>query len=108
MRPSRGLEEVLMGVALKQAKRRFEAREGAEGATGMVDFENDQVAADSIIKEGSQGPTPAALVTVVSTDDERSRQLLRPSIRTMFSTLERTLMALQHTMGNMSSIHVTF
>lgn len=97
-RPSRGLEEVLMGVALKQAKKKFEAREWADQDTDMLDLEDEEVGAEPTIKEGSHPPKPTVLIPVVSADDDRSRQLLRPSIRSMLPTLEKTLMALKHTM----------
>jgi hypothetical protein len=92
------LEEVLMGVALKQAKEKFEARKWADEDTDMVDLEDEEVDAEPTVKEGSHPAKPTVLVPVVSADDDRSRQLLRPSIRSMLPTLEKTLMALQHTM----------
>ena len=129
-RPSRELEEVLMGVTLKFAKERFEARQweqygkdkeltnvdGNEGerpsaatedvanssAGAAEDLEDNSMIQDNdefqeTIKQQSESPPPRSqLRPVVSADDERSRKLLRPSIRHTLSKLDETLMALHH------------
>jgi RNA polymerase I specific transcription initiation factor len=53
--------------------------------------------AETVIKEVSQNPQPEILLKpVVSADDERSRELLRPSIRHTLSRLDEVLMALHY------------
>lgn len=50
-----------------------------------------------IIKEASEPPHPETLLKpVVSADDDRSQELLRPSIRHTLSKLDEVLMALHH------------
>ncbi|KAN0092254.1 RNA polymerase I specific transcription initiation factor domain containing protein [Hyaloscypha variabilis] len=52
---------------------------------------------EPIVKEGSEPPQPRSLFRpVVSADDDRSRELLRPSIRHTLSKLDEVLMALHH------------
>lgn len=98
-RPSGMLEDVLLGVALKQAKERFEARKWAEEVEGTG--EADVLKMDSAgpaLKDGSHPPKSTNLVPVISADDERSRQLLRSSIRHTISNVDKLLMGLKHTM----------
>ncbi|KAE9366705.1 hypothetical protein N431DRAFT_429513 [Stipitochalara longipes BDJ] len=52
---------------------------------------------EPIIKEASEPPQPEILLKpIVSADDDRSRELLRPSIRHTLSKLDEVLMALHH------------
>jgi hypothetical protein len=150
-RPSRELEEILMGVTLKYAKERFEAREWAdneedEDVDGVEDGEDgeemrtkirtenvgepssgdledqsraqdedelqdinesellqhggvvsEEDATSTVIKEQSEPPSRRTFLRpVVSADDQRSRELLRPSIRHTLSQLDEVLMALHH------------
>lgn len=106
-RPSRELEEALIGITLKHAKERFNAREpsGAQWEMNEVEDELDAEQQDSenegpidpTIKESSQPPPQKEMsIPVVSADDGRSRELLRPSIRHTLSKLDDVLMALHH------------
>jgi hypothetical protein len=106
-RPSRGLEEALMGVTLKQAKERFDARESAGShweineADDELEHERqgagDEGPIDPTIKESSQPPPQKEIfMPIVSADDGRSRDILRPSIRHTLSKLDELLMALHH------------
>jgi len=117
-RPSRELEDVLIGVMLKLAKEKFEKRRWAEPEKSVDDVQfdkndesseqvlsspdsaeeanpdNDQ---EPIIKEQSEPPSEKKfLKPAVSTDDQRSQELLRPSIRHTLSKLDDILMALHH------------
>ncbi|TVY36126.1 hypothetical protein LOCC1_G007564 [Lachnellula occidentalis] len=105
-RASGELEDVLLGISLKSAKERFEGREWASEEEKDVDDEDEDglVAppeednggehGDPIIKE--QTPEKTFLRPVVSADDERSREILRPTIRHTLSKLDDVLMALHH------------
>ena len=125
-RPSRELEDVLFGTALKFAKERWERREMApveeeldEGSSGGEDIGleselpteevrgegteemNDHSGAEGnpepMVKELSQPPPEKTILQpVLSADDDRSRDLLRPSIRHTLSRLDDVLMALHH------------
>jgi hypothetical protein len=125
-RPSRELEDVLVGTALKFAKQRWEKRDMASSeenfqeetsageqteeeelkranssGDGHEDNLSDQGTADeghkNVDKEPSQSsPEEAFLEPILSPDDERSRDLLRPSIRHTLSQLDAVLMALHH------------
>ena len=142
-RPSRELEEVLLGTTLRCAKERFEKRDWAkkhkirkeeeevddkdwdEGQRVKASTENiddatpppGQAAEAEIIgsedtrstheenehedpaikvKEDSVPPPKTWLQPVTSADDERSRELLRPSIRHTLSKLDEVLVALHH------------
>ncbi|KAG9249089.1 RNA polymerase I-specific transcription initiation factor-domain-containing protein [Calycina marina] len=111
-RPSRELEDVILGVTLKHAKEIFESREAVsdpgetneniltEEAAAELGFDVDvedtaEAKKDSknddalTAPKGSQRP-------VVSADDERSRNLLRPSIRHTLSSIDEVLEALHH------------
>ncbi|PVH83999.1 hypothetical protein DL98DRAFT_454084 [Cadophora sp. DSE1049] len=118
--PSRELEDMLMGVTLKFAKQRFESRQEAEEeiyidkkknkgkgkAKAILDDEIDSSASEyhdssnndePVIKEASKSTQPKIrMKPVVSADDERSRDLLRPSIRHTLFKLDELLMALHH------------
>lgn len=48
------------------------------------------------VKEGSQAPTTTYLKPVVSADDEKSAELLRPSVRYSMEKLDAVLIALHH------------
>jgi hypothetical protein len=122
---SRELEEVLTGVVVRFAKerwlRRGEARE--EDMDVDVDAGDSDESLDRALKAGTEdttevlrgveassgqildsdknkgsGPSPSNSISkpVVSADDERSRELLRPSIRHTLSKLDEVLMALHH------------
>ncbi|KAH8669644.1 hypothetical protein BGZ60DRAFT_356602, partial [Tricladium varicosporioides] len=110
-RPSRNLEEVLTGLSLKSAKEIFEEREWASGdedwkgrhgsskrqkeiidASGNENIEDED--SEPAIKGSAERPT--ILKPVVATDDERSQQLLRPTIRHTLSKLDDILMALHY------------
>jgi hypothetical protein len=122
---SRELEEVLTGVMVRFAKEKWlrrgdageeymdvegddlesdESRDaGIEAGTediveGLRDFEtSSRQTLDSDKKEASKPPpSQSILKPVVSADDERSRELLRPSIRHTLSKLDDVLMALHH------------
>ncbi|KUJ23855.1 uncharacterized protein LY89DRAFT_572394 [Mollisia scopiformis] len=116
-RPSTELEDVLLGLTLRFAKERFTNREendeiGAQDDEEQTTVENNgrhnnDEASDSldseisdendvVVKEGSAAPSEEPLIPVVSTDDDRSRGLLRPSIRHTLSKLDEVLMALHH------------
>ncbi|KAH7379880.1 hypothetical protein BKA64DRAFT_237885 [Cadophora sp. MPI-SDFR-AT-0126] len=118
--PSRELEDILMGITLKYARKRFESREEAEAeiytdkgkgkskgkAKIKFDEEMGSSASDShylsnddepIIKAASKSSQPnIQLKPVVSADDERSRDILRPSVQHILSKLDELLMALHH------------
>ncbi|TVY44187.1 hypothetical protein LSUB1_G003146 [Lachnellula subtilissima] len=105
-RASGVLEDVLLGISLKSAKERFEGREWASEEERDVDDEDvDGLLAhpeeehggddgDPILK--GQTPEKTFLHPVVSADDERSREVLRPTIRHTLSKLDDVLMALHH------------
>jgi hypothetical protein len=123
-RPSTQLEEELVGTALKFAKERWEARETApvyedsadEAGNDMVIIHEPGRADDHgvgteeihdgssferhrerIVKESSEPPKERAIYQpVLSADDERSRDLLQPSIRHTLSRIDSVLMALHH------------
>jgi hypothetical protein len=120
--PSRELEEVLIGTALKRAKENWEKRPWADSwveeemdtdgeleaakkaeteelpdaPRGDVNMDDPAAIHEPIIKEQSQQPQEVFLTPVISADDDRARYLLRPSIRHMLSKLDDTLMALHH------------
>ncbi|KAH7327048.1 hypothetical protein BKA65DRAFT_509827 [Rhexocercosporidium sp. MPI-PUGE-AT-0058] len=113
--PSRELEDILMGVTLKFAKERFESREeaaediytnkGKTKATVVLEEDMDSTGSEyhdssndePVIKEDPKSPqVEARMKPVVSADDERSRVLLRPSIRHTLSKLDEVLIALHH------------
>ena len=125
-RPSRELEDVLVGTALKFAKKNWERREIASGGEILEEENSDEEevevgnlkrakrggeyqeekttdhgipdgSLENVVKEPSQPPLEKpVLEPVLSADDERSRDLLRPSIRHTLSQLDTILMALHH------------
>ncbi|KIM97461.1 hypothetical protein OIDMADRAFT_105713 [Oidiodendron maius Zn] len=124
-RPSRELEDVLVGTALKFAKKNWERREIASGGEIFEEENSDEEqvqvgnlkrakrgceyhekttdhsipdgSLENVVKEPSQSPLEKpVLESVLSADDERSRDLLRPSIRHTLSQLDTILMALHH------------
>ncbi len=142
-RPSRELEEVLVGTTLKYAKERFEKRDWAKKhkiREEKEEIEDENLDDGSMIKAGTEEvddatpppgqaeeaeiigfednesnhegdehedsamklkedpvlPPTSYLKPVISADDERSRELLRPSIRHTLSKLDEVLMALHH------------
>ncbi|QSZ31059.1 hypothetical protein DSL72_000620 [Monilinia vaccinii-corymbosi] len=112
MKLSSSLEDILTGVTLKYAKERFRKRETAEdhdehvedGDTDKMDVDEAQqnLSGDPQEIEGSirsvseQPPINTILRPEVSADEERSRELLRPSVRHTLSKLDDVLMALHH------------
>ncbi|RDW75842.1 hypothetical protein BP5796_06663 [Coleophoma crateriformis] len=141
--PSRGLEDILLGVALKFAKETFNQREWNEedddlmhdenvhhgkgegrratslnnppksgnklggnqihsvprfsGLGDSAELDGDHVAVDRPFKQSSEAaPDKVLMRPVVSADDERSGEILRPSIRHTLSKLDEALMALHH------------
>ncbi|PQE08976.1 RNA polymerase i specific transcription initiation factor protein [Rutstroemia sp. NJR-2017a WRK4] len=110
-RPSRGLEELLVATTLRFAKEKFQFRE-SESERVMDDAEAEHVEthseldepggedaedrADSIRAPSEPPSTTTILRPTVSADDERSRELLRPSIRHTLSKLDEVLMALHY------------
>ncbi|KAB8290563.1 hypothetical protein EYC80_010988 [Monilinia laxa] len=111
---SKDLEDILMGVTLNYAKERFREREIAEehdervkdgGDVGGMDVDEPQqeLSADlqdteeRIEKSSEQPPNNTTILRPeVSADDERSRELLQPSVRHTLSKLDDLLMALHH------------
>ncbi|CZR56145.1 uncharacterized protein PAC_06033 [Phialocephala subalpina] len=116
-RGSRELEDVLLGVTLKFAKERFMRREQEdevkyldrrkrstedvsseeEDDSSVQDWERSDEEEDVVEKESSDAPpSKERLIPVVSADDERSRGILRPSIRHTLAKLDEVLIALHH------------
>ncbi|TVY52413.1 hypothetical protein LCER1_G006887 [Lachnellula cervina] len=107
-RASGVLEDVLLGISLKSAKKKFEAREWAsedekdvededgneDGLVAPPEEEHGGENGEPFIKE--QTPEKPLLHPVVSADDERSREILQPTIRHTISRLDDVLMALHH------------
>ena len=60
------------------------------------DADQSEGSTDIYIKESTAEASSIPLKPVVSTDDDRSRRLLRPSVRHILSKLDETLMALHH------------
>ena len=101
--PSQELEELLVAITVREAKKRFEGREeeSEDGNEGDVPEQ-----ATGYNEDGGHGPVPEGhseilesekwLRPIVSADDERSADLLRPSIRHTLSKLDELLMALHH------------
>jgi len=107
-RPSGVLEDILVGLSLKSAKERFEGRkwaakeefaesrgeeEGLVAAPGSGSEEEDEDV-EPVIKEGPK--ETEYLRPIVSADDERSREILLPTVRHTLSKLDDVLMALHH------------
>jgi hypothetical protein len=116
---SKELEEVLTGVVVRFAKERWLRRREAEED---MDVDRDDLDSDESRDEGIKAGTEdiaeelrdfgassekildpdkkeasnSVLKPVVSADDERSRELLRPSIRHTLSKLDGVLTALHH------------
>lgn len=109
---SRDLENELIGVTLKYSRERFLQRETAEDHERQVgnsvteemniDEPQQEQPEDPEIGEGGIGKSsePPLTTTIlrpeISADDERSQELLRPSIRHTLSKLDDVLMALHH------------
>jgi len=120
VRPSRELEDIMVGLTLKHAKEKFDGRDAdrvkgemenqimnEESAIGNsvvqdplqdtwgfdIDPENLEQA---LKKDPSLAPQSTFFRPVVSADDERSRRLLRPSIRHTLSKIDEVLEALHH------------
>ncbi|KAG9229925.1 RNA polymerase I-specific transcription initiation factor-domain-containing protein [Amylocarpus encephaloides] len=119
--PSRVLEEVLTGVALKFAKETFAAREWATPPGEDLDVRRSQSRATSPRKSreyqesdeddrevfGAKDEDDPSIVRepdvsesslrpIFSADDENSARLLRPTIRNALSKLDEVLMALHY------------
>jgi len=118
VRPSRELEDIMVGLTLKHAKERFESREvwvKEEVETQNIDeelivgnpaviqqqkdawgFDTDLENSEPAVKGDPGAPRSISFRPVVSADDERSRKLLRPSIRHTLSKVDEVLEALHH------------
>jgi len=117
-RPSRELEDIMVGLTLKHAKERFENRDSpwvkeevenqnivGESTPGNPvseepqkdkwGFHTDIDNSKQIVREDSE-PAGKLFRPVVSADDDRSRKLLRPSIRHTLSKIDEVLEALHH------------
>lgn len=116
--PSSELEEVLMGITLKFAKETFQARDresGEDEGSGKDDGSGAEEAGENRVSDaalssntediatsgdekrrGAPKSAPILLRPVVSTDDEKSHKIMRPSIRHTLSRLDDVLMALHH------------
>lgn len=103
-KPSRVFEDVLIGTTLRITKERLNNREWAsedrddpstEDDTSTQDEDED---GDVAAADGSDAPNGVLphMRHVVSADDDRSRDLLRPTIRHNLSRLDDLLMALHH------------
>ena len=114
-RPSRNLEDILVATTLKYAGERFASRESAEAnvenseeplpSHNILQVDSDVedqagiVLVDGIRRSAKRSSVPqpqTQLRPVISADDERSRSILRPSVRHTLSMLDETLMALHH------------
>lgn len=74
-----------------------EIAQGSAQVEGGAEKGADKELVEPVIKESSEPPQPQIqLKPIVSADDERSRELLRPSIRHTLSKLDDVLMALHH------------
>ncbi|TGO89283.1 hypothetical protein BPOR_0116g00090 [Botrytis porri] len=109
---SRDLEDELIGVTLKYSRERFLQRETAEDHERQVENSvaeemnidepqqeqsEDPEIEDNGIRKSSEPPLSTTILRPeISADDERSRELLRPSIRHTISRLNDVLMALHH------------
>ncbi|KAM0195910.1 hypothetical protein ACHAPC_000400 [Botrytis cinerea] len=109
---SRDLEDELIGVTLKYSRERFLQRETAEDHERQVEnsvteemnidepqqeqLEDPEIGEDDIGKSSEPPLSTTLLRPEISADDERSRELLRPSIRHTLSKLDDVLMALHH------------
>jgi hypothetical protein len=83
----------------------FGKAEAAEASTAVDNriirnpeaAQGEEKPAEPVIKDASEPPQPETLLKpVVSADEDRSRELLRPSIRHTLSKLDEVLMALHH------------
>lgn len=109
-KPSRVLEDVLTATSLRFSKYKFERREWAidedlEGNSQTGNGNEDEESEDGgyrddnkdvRVKEGSQAPVTTYLKPVISADDEKSAELLRPSVRYSMEKLDAVLIALHH------------
>ena len=100
---SREVEECLMAVTVREARRRFEEREEdvqegeAEDASDENIGDHERDVEEPMIKTPSESLEPKSyLRPVVSADDARSADLLRPSIRHTLSKLDAILLSLHH------------
>ncbi|CAG8979402.1 hypothetical protein HYALB_00010493 [Hymenoscyphus albidus] len=99
------LEDVLVATSLRFAKERFDGREwGVEGEHDALEEEDDEDEESEessednaeMVKEGNQTPETTYMKPIVSADDERSAELLRPSVRYSMEKLDAVLIALHH------------
>lgn len=93
------LQDALRGTQEDRAQDNF-AQVDQDSMQGYVSYEAEERLDDvSILKEGPETPLnepPISERPAVSTDDERSRRLLRPTIRHTLSRLDELLMALHN------------
>ncbi|RKF62056.1 hypothetical protein OnM2_036075 [Erysiphe neolycopersici] len=114
--PSQELEEVIQGIALKLARKKFESRQSqveekltsenscsecitdddldteTETEESLSIYSDESETQESSIKSQKVYPGP-----VFSTDDERSRKILRPSIRHILTKIDEALTSLHET-----------
>ncbi|KAG0645677.1 Phosphatidylinositol glycan anchor biosynthesis class U [Hyphodiscus hymeniophilus] len=105
------LEEELLAITIREARHRFESREEAgEEAGEDENFDSDKHEPEGFkintgIKKLSEAPEPKPrLKPIISADDARSADLLRPSIRHNLAQLDMLLMTLHHTRENCHQI----
>jgi hypothetical protein len=111
--PSRELVDILTSIALRSAKERFEARETAsESSLGDGELTRDigdsasehswYTERDDEIDRDAEPKTraPTVFVPAIALDDERSADVLRPTIRHILSKLDEVLSALHHARVN--------
>lgn len=107
----RVLEDVLVARTLRHAKERFYKRMALQDDVEENDPENDvqrhYTEDEGIVddvqspprkksKKSSKNNVAVQMVPVLSTDDDRSQELLRPSIRSTLAKLDELLVALHH------------
>jgi hypothetical protein len=94
-------KNVEVGVDVNMGQQPVAVNQEAAQGSGQLEVGAERGAdkelVEPVIKASSEPPQPQVqLKPVVSADDERSRELLRPSIRHTLSKLDHVLMALHH------------
>lgn len=116
-KPSREMEEIMVGIVLKNAKERFNkrkwederetdaraarstSRRRSRAASRMTDDESD-AGRRSRAASASRAATPTGSRPVITTDDDRAHRILQPSIRSSLTQLDTLLMALHRSQLN--------
>ncbi|KAI0996111.1 hypothetical protein K3495_g12070 [Podosphaera aphanis] len=100
-RPRTEIEDELFGIALNFARKKFEARTSESDRKKILRIDDaekvDYQECESTNVVGDKVPksSPAlSLKPILSLDDEKSQQLLRPSLRHSLTELDKVLMAL--------------